>query len=189
MGQNIPFEPLLLFLENTLKNPEPRAVDELYLFLDANTLPITEDGCFLAYRRVNADYLSIHANPDGTRNRNKVGDVVTMPRNEVDGNRNETCSAGLHFASLSYIPSYGSSANGDITVIVKVNPADVVSIPSDYQNQKGRCCKYEVVAEHTSGDAIEAFDAPVYEVGDFGVKPTGQKYYAKRDSSGRFASK
>jgi len=32
-------------------------------------------------------------------------------------------------------------------VIVKINPADVVAIPSDYKNTKGRCCRYEVVAE------------------------------------------
>jgi len=32
-------------------------------------------------------------------------------------------------------------------VIVKIDPADVVSIPSDYNNQKGRCCKYMVIRE------------------------------------------
>jgi hypothetical protein len=32
-------------------------------------------------------------------------------------------------------------------MLVKVNPADVVSIPSDYNNAKGRAWKYEVVGE------------------------------------------
>jgi hypothetical protein len=31
--------------------------------------------------------------------------------------------------------------------LIKINPADVVSIPSDYNNAKGRCCKYVVVGE------------------------------------------
>ena len=34
-------------------------------------------------------------------------------------------------------------------MIVKINPADVVSIPKDYNNTKGRACKYEVIAEYT----------------------------------------
>jgi DNA-binding XRE family transcriptional regulator len=32
-------------------------------------------------------------------------------------------------------------------MLLKVNPADVVSIPSDYNNTKGRCWKYEVIDE------------------------------------------
>ena len=33
-------------------------------------------------------------------------------------------------------------------MIVKINPADVVAIPSDYNNTKGRTCRYEVVSEY-----------------------------------------
>jgi hypothetical protein len=33
-------------------------------------------------------------------------------------------------------------------MILKINPKDVVSIPADYNNTKGRCCRYEVVAEY-----------------------------------------
>lgn len=187
---DFPFEPLLKFLENTLKNPEQRAVDELYLFLEANTLPITEDGCFLAYRRVGANYESLHANPDGTRNSNRPGETVTMKRSDCDHRRNETCSRGLHFCSIGYLPSYG----GAKTVIVKINPADVVSIPHDYNNQKGRCCKYEVVDEYLPNDNKEVLnEAAVYEVTPVteatptGVKPSGQKYHAKRGPDGRWA--
>lgn len=143
------YEPFRKFVGRVLANPSRTSREELYLFLEKSNLPITPDGCFLAYRKVDKNYLSIHANPDGSRNSNKVGDVVTMDRREVDDNRNRTCSVGLHFASFSYMGSYGSSSNEDRIVIVKIDPADVVSIPSDYDNAKGRCCKYEVVAEHT----------------------------------------
>jgi polyhydroxyalkanoate synthesis regulator phasin len=37
---------------------------------------------------------------------------------------------------------------------MKVNPRDVVSIPSDYNNEKGRCCEYAVVDEITTGEAL-----------------------------------
>jgi len=33
-------------------------------------------------------------------------------------------------------------------MIVKINPKDVVAIPADYNNTKGRTCRYEVVAEY-----------------------------------------
>ena len=32
-------------------------------------------------------------------------------------------------------------------MLLKINPADVVSIPIDYNNSKGRCCRYEVIKE------------------------------------------
>jgi hypothetical protein len=41
-------------------------------------------------------------------------------------------------------------------MILKINPADVVSIPTDYDGAKGRCMKYEVVAE-VDGDPKDAF--------------------------------
>lgn len=175
-------EPFMQFIKNCLLNPRQEAIDELYLFLEANDLPLTDDGCFLAYRRVDKNYLSKHANPDGTRNRNMIGDVVTMPRSECDHNRENTCSASLHMASLSYIPHYGSSSNGDRTMIGKVNPADVVTVPPDYNNQKLRCCKYEVVAEHFDGDSCDSLS----QNGVYSVDSEGIKKYSRRDSKGRF---
>ena len=75
--------------------------------------------------------------------RNAVGDTLSMPRNAVDEDKNRTCSAGLHFCSYSYLPHFG----GERIVVVKINPRDVVAIPADYNNAKGRTCRYEVVEE------------------------------------------
>jgi hypothetical protein len=158
LQDEFPIEPLVLFMENLMTNPSKRAVDELYGFLEKNSLPITPDGCFLAYKKVRNDYLDIHS---GTMN-NSVGMVVEMERNEVDDNKDQTCSTGLHFCSQEYLPSFGSGA-GNRVVILKINPRDVVSIPSDYNNAKGRACRYEVVGEiGNEGDKIDnAFDKPV----------------------------
>jgi hypothetical protein len=49
---------------------------------------------------------------------------------------------------LDYVASYGSVNSGDRIVIVKVNPADVVSVPKDCSYQKVRTCRYEVVGEY-----------------------------------------
>jgi hypothetical protein len=175
-------EPFMAFIKNCLLNPRQEAIEELYLFLEANDLPLTDDGCFLAYRRVDKNYRSIHANPDGTKNRNMVGDIVTMDRKDCDHNRENTCSSSLHMASLSYIPHYGSSSNGDRTMIGKVNPADVVTVPPDYNNQKLRCCKYEIVAEHFDGDSKDTLS----ENGVYSVDKNGIKKYSRRDAKGRF---
>ncbi len=146
------FEPtsLAAFLANVLENPSYTAVQELYLFLEHNDIVITEDGHFLAYKRVRADYTDLHS---GTFD-NSVGSTPAMLRNEVDDRRDVTCSRGLHFCAKHYLPSFGAgSYNNYRVVVVKVNPADVVSIPSDYNNAKGRTWTYEVVAEVGADDA------------------------------------
>lgn len=132
-------KPMIRFLENMMLNPSKRAVDELFGFLDACNLPITEDGHFLAYKRVRDNYMDVHSGKFD----NSVGKVLEMPRNLVDEDKNRTCSAGLHFCSYSYLSSFG----GERIMVLKINPADVVAIPADYNNSKGRTCKYEVVDE------------------------------------------
>jgi hypothetical protein len=144
MQQDLPFKPLLRFLENLMENPSKRAVDELYDFLDVGELPITEDGHFLAFKNVKSDYKDIHS---GTFN-NSVGSVCEMRRNQVDEDKDRTCSYGLHFCSIAYLPHFRDSSDGK-TMILKINPKDVVAIPADYNNTKGRTCRYEVIGEYT----------------------------------------
>ncbi len=131
--------PMVAFLNNLLKNPSHRAIKELYEFLEKSDLPITDDGHFLAYKRVTFDYKDCHSNTIS----NRVGDRPKMPRNEVDDDCNNTCSTGLHFASLDYLKHYC----GERLMVLKINPENVVSIPADYNATKGRCCEYEVVQE------------------------------------------
>ncbi len=154
LREGFPIEPLVLFMENLMSNPSHRAVNELYGFLEKNNLPITPDGHFLAYKKVRDDYKDVHSNTID----NSVGQIVTMERNRVDDNCNRTCSSGLHFCSKEYLNSFGGSR----TMILKINPRDVVSIPTDYGFSKGRCCQYEVIGE-LGVKAEDAFTAPVQE--------------------------
>lgn len=144
-----PIEPMVKFMENLMTNPSKRAVTELYGFLEKNNLPITPDGHFLAYKKVRNDYLDVYS---GTMD-NSVGKVVEMERNEVNDDQNVTCSTGLHFCSRDYLNHFG----GERIVIVKINPRDVVSIPTDYNDSKGRACRYEVIDEIDKEKADEAF--------------------------------
>lgn len=148
--EGFPIDPMVRFMENLMDNPSKRSVDQVYGFLEKNKLPITEDGHFLAYKKVRNDYMDIHS---GTIS-NKIGEVVEMERNLVDDNPDSHCSSGLHFCSESYLEHFGNS--GQPVMILKINPADVVSIPTDYNGAKGRCMRYEVVGQ-VNGDPAEAF--------------------------------
>jgi hypothetical protein len=154
LQEGFTIEPLVRFMENLMLNPSKRAVDELYGFLEKNNLPITPDGHFLAYKKVRDDYKDVHS---GTID-NSPGKVVEMDRNQVDDNSQNTCSSGLHFCSKEYLQHFGGSR----VMIVKVSPADVVSIPTDYNQSKARCCRYEVVGE-LGVDPEQAFTAPVQD--------------------------
>lgn len=158
--EGFPVDPLIRFLENLMSNPSNTAVNELYSFLEANSLPITSDGSFLAYKRVHKVKKGVYVDTYTKSISNNIGDTPSMPRNMVDDDRNRTCSRGLHFCSLEYLQGSGYGGGGPI-MIVKVNPRDVVSIPRDYNNQKGRCCDYEVVAKHGKDANVEAFNSVV----------------------------
>jgi hypothetical protein len=88
--------------------------------------------------------------------------VVSMERNLVDDDQNRTCSTGLHFCSQDYLRSFG----GERIVILKINPRDVVSIPNDYNDSKGRCARYEIVDEIDKDKADEAFAKTVQEAAE-----------------------
>jgi hypothetical protein len=185
--EDFPVEPLIAFMENLMENPSKRAVNELYGFLEKNTLPITSDGCFLAYKKVRQDYLDCHSgtvlnkpaaymtDEDTAALEEAVGKnsevtvavedgvtVVSMERNLVDDDQNRTCSTGLHFCSQDYLRSFG----GERIVILKINPRDVVSIPNDYNDSKGRCARYEIVDEIDKDKADEAFAKTVQEAAE-----------------------
>jgi hypothetical protein len=167
LKEGFPIEPMVHFMDNLYQNPSKRAVDELYGFLEKGNLPITPDGHFLAYKKVRDNYFDVHS---GTMD-NSVGQVVEMERFNVDDNKDNTCSTGLHFCSKDYLTSFG----GERTVIVKINPRDVVSIPSDYNATKGRACRYEVIGE-LAVDPSQAFTKSVQTTA-VGSKPvyTGPK--------------
>ena len=137
--------PLEKFTENLYQNPSFRAIKEAFLFITANKMPITEDGCFIGYRTVTEDYKDIRTRTFD----NSVGAVVQEPRNLVDEDPDRTCSNGLHVCSLGYINGAGAGYGGSSNpwIIVKVNPRDVVAVPRDYNNTKLRCCEFTVIGE------------------------------------------
>lgn len=169
---------MVKFLDNLMLNPSYRAVNELYGFLEAGNIPITENGTFLAYKKIRADWKDIHS---GTYD-NSIGTVVEMPRNLVNEDSSVTCSAGLHVCSYDYLSHFGSSGD-DRVVICEISPESVVSIPKDYDNTKMRVCKYKVIGE------VEDFrknnvltEKPVFNTSDFNGRNKGYSINESTDS-------
>ena len=153
-NEGLPVEHYCTFLDNLMGNPSMTSRKELFMFLEAADLPITPDGCFLAYKAVRGDFKDKHSgNFD-----NSPGKSHIMARHGVDDDRNVTCSYGFHAAAYEYARNFMSG--DDRMVAVKINPADVVSVPSDYANQKLRCCRYEVAFEVP--DAADIFKGQSY---------------------------
>lgn len=146
-------QPLMLFLDKVLHNPSMRSRNQIWRFVSANQIPITQDGDLLFYKRVKDDYYDVHT---GKTHMYAVGSVVAMPRHNVDDDPESTCSHGLHVCSYEYLKSFG----GDRTVLCKVDPADIVSVPIDYQNTKVRVCRLVVTDELHD---VKPMDTGVYE--------------------------
>ena len=144
--------PIFKFITRLQLNPSKRAVDELYTFLEHKYLPLTETGTFLAYKAVRADFTDKHTG----RFDNSVGNVLEMPRNKVDDNKEIGCSYGFHAGTLEYASGFASGS--DKLVLVEIDPADVVSIPTDCNFQKLRTCRYKVVSEYE-----RPLSEPVYQ--------------------------
>lgn len=175
MREGFPFEPMMKFLDNLMENTSSRAVDELYDFLVHQGLPITDDGCFLAYKRVRDNWTDIYTGQID----NRIGKSVAMPRNRVDDNRQEGCSRGLHVGCINYVRGYNGTGcdNGGHVIIVKVNPKDVVSVPADCNCEKLRACHYDVVAEY-QGDLTAS---PLYSSQGQPVRPAENHWRAAYD--------
>ena len=134
--------PVFKFITKLNLNPSARAVNELYTFLEHKFLPLTDNGNFLAYKALRDDYTDVHTGKFD----NSVDNVLEMPRNKVDDNKEVGCSYGFHAGTLEYARGF-RPCNGKL-VVVEINPADVVSIPTDCECQKLRTCKYKVVSEY-----------------------------------------
>jgi hypothetical protein len=133
---------LFKFILKLNLNPSKRAVDELYTFLEHRPLPITDNGNFLAYKAVREDYTDKYTG----KFLNTIDAVLEMPRNKVDDDKNIGCSYGFHAGTVEYAKDF-MGREGHL-MIVEINPADVVSIPTDCQFQKLRTSKYKVVGEY-----------------------------------------
>lgn len=150
-------ESLLRFWERLSQNPSSRSVEQLFPFLQHEAIPLDQNGYILAYKGVRSDLKDVHSRTFD----NSPGNIHEMQRNLISDDPNHGCHFGFHVGSLGYATNFGER-----TVIVRVDPADVVCIPYDHSFQKMRVCRYEVVGHYTGAlpsTVIDQDDLPSIE--------------------------
>jgi len=142
------------FAERLEANVSKHSRDQFFAWIDIHDLTIDADGYFIGYKGVRPDYRSISSGPgivNGVPTNghldNSIGNVVEVERRYVDDNPNSACSTGLHAGTWAYASTFGTNV-----VTVRIDPADVVSVPHDCNAAKIRCSKY-VVIDHTEGQS------------------------------------
>lgn len=138
------FENLARFLNGVMEQTSLKTRERLMEFASQDKLDIDEKGRVIAFKNVRSDYMDKHS---GTF-RNKVGDIPSMRREDVDDDHDHTCSRGLHVCSPAYLSGFWGTSGK--TMKVAVEARDFVAFPSDYQNSKARVCRYEVVEDVTN---------------------------------------
>ena len=111
------------------------SVDDLMRFLERGDLPLADDGSIIAYKMLN----TFHGDPSGEtfvdchsgKIQQRVGSYVCVNENLVDLNRRNECSNGLHIARRGYLSSFG----GDVCVLCKIDPEDVMVVPHNDPNK------------------------------------------------------
>jgi hypothetical protein len=147
-------KPLTNFIKRLANNPSMNSRKQLHAWIDKHGLNIDQDGYFIGYKGVRTSedggYVSIASGEgtvDGVHYKhaqlpNYVGANVTVPRSKVDDDANSACSFGLHVGTWDYASTFGHGA----TLTVRVDPANVVSVPHDCNTQKIRTCEYDVIS-------------------------------------------
>ena len=173
----LPYRPWVKFLNKLMENPSQASRDSLLSYLEGEKLPVCDDGDFLAVKAIKSDWTDKHS---GTV-KNVLGVPVTMDRAKVNADSGECAGAGLHVGSATYVHGYGSS--GDIYLLCKINPRDVVVVPNAERFSKIRVCRY-VPVQRIDREQL-TFNSD-YAPKNTNVVPTNIKGKPARDSKGRF---
>jgi hypothetical protein len=121
------------------------SIEDLLKFMERGDLPIADDGSILIYKvlsrkgsKTDGKFVDCH-----TRNVEQwTGAYVCMDESLVDHNRSTECSNGLHVARRGYIRGF----SGDVCVLAKLAPEDVIAVPA-YDANKMRVCGYHILME------------------------------------------
>jgi hypothetical protein len=183
------YDPVFKALSSLMENPLFDARERFPIFAERNQFGFLSDGRIGAFKVVRKDFRDLHSGKFD----NTPGKVVEMPREDVDANPNNACSAGLHLGALEYIGTFGHNSPENTIVFCAFWPKDVVAVPDDYNGTKMRVCRYEVIEEvdHTILDEflkdrttlIKGTDEEGYDLFD----PSGLPKVDAHQMSGRGA--
>ena len=181
LKQGYDHTPVLNFLTKLYNNVSERAVQESYKWSSHKGLPIDKDGMMVGYKGVcyhsgddivdkmgniitEGDLVDIYTKKSF---RNNVGDKCGMKRRQVCDDHTQGCSSGLHVGTFDYASNWAGGSG--VVVLVKFDPADIVSVPSDCEFSKMRVSGYEVIsiAREQLEEAVYDEDVDYDEDADF----------------------
>lgn len=137
------------FFERVASVKRAHSVEDLLTFMQKGELPIADDGSVLVYKRLKSTQTpGVFVDCHSSKVTQKVGSHVFMDEKLVDHNRAQECSNGLHVARRDYLNSF----NGDVTVLAKLAPEDVIAVPHR-DARKLRAKGYHIIAQLSAEDA------------------------------------
>lgn len=143
LGSTVGIENFLKRL-GTVIEQRKHAVEDLLKFLERGDLPIADDGTILIYKvlRLASGKKDVYVDCYTGKVEQWVGSYVCMDVSLVDHNRATECSNGLHVARRGYVSGF----SGDVCVLAKLAPEDVIAVPT-YDANKMRVCGYHIIKE------------------------------------------
>lgn len=136
-------------------NPDEECRKNLFAFLMRHDFKIAKCGFFVAYRNVDTTNTpDVYTDHHSHTYRIRIGEMVTMPREDCDCSSQNECSRGLHLAGSNWLDRnyYGSQG-----LVCLCAPNSVVAVPERSDYGKLRTCAYlpiDKLEYNTNGDVI-----------------------------------
>lgn len=130
------------------------SVQDVLKFMERGDLPVADDGCIIAYKVLRSTS-KVDNSPLGQgifvdchtgKVEQRVGSFVTQSIDLIRQDKHQ-CGTGLHIARRAYLGKFG----GDIIVMVKIRPEDVIVVPNG-DPDKMRVKGYHILAKIPKGE-------------------------------------
>lgn len=136
-------------------NRDEECRKNLFAFLMRHDFKIAKCGFFVGYRNVDTTNTpNVYTDHHSHTFKIRIGEMVTMPREECDCSSQHECSRGLHVSGTNWL---SRNYYGNTGLVVLVNPADCVAVPERSDYGKLRTCAYlpiDIMHYNTEGKII-----------------------------------
>ena len=136
-------------------NPNEECRKNLFWFLTKYDMTIAKCGFFVGYRNVDTTIEEgVYTDHHSHTFKIKIGEMVTMPREQCDCDSSISCSRGLHIGGKGWLKR---NYYGNTGLACLINPADTIAVPKIDNYGKLRTCAYlpiEVIKYNEHDDVI-----------------------------------
>lgn len=186
MEQALDPKPLVKFLKRMMLNPDERCRNSLYAFMESNEIPIDSQGNIVGYKSLQKNLTDWYSGSV----KHRIGGLIRWGQrsNETlltDVDYGQDCSnKGFHVGNHNYASTFGQSDR--VLCLVRVDPAKVISVPSEGSMGKIRVAEYTVLAIFVGDKPISARVVSSKKIKRDGA---ASRKAQRRLKNGRFASK